>query len=178
MLGNPKNESKMQLLHTLFVIAGLIFCLWLLAPDWLSDRNRFLSSLMSHEILNVYGVLVAIALANAAQIHLTLNSLEERRGKTHFDPVRKELRDDAKLLVYSFLYAVIILIIKGMLHTEREIAAVNGILLLVLFIHLLVTWDLFISVMHISAFIRQGGVGKGGSRSSASEEQKGDGARQ
>ena len=79
--------------------------------DVVKQLYTFLRDYMGFEVLSVYGVLVAITLANAGQIHLTLAKLEERRNKsyTEFEEARKEIKQSCLLLVTAFVIAIILL---------------------------------------------------------------------
>ena len=139
----------------LIVAAGVLSALWACEPQLISDRNRFLANFVNHEILNVYGVLVAITLANAAQVHLTLNRLEERRNRVYFDVVRRELQQDAFALVTTFCIAVVLLVMKGNVDHEPSIAAINASALWILLIQIVLTWDVFAAVMGVAADLRK-----------------------
>lgn len=155
-----------------FIANGAVafFCavVWVCSPSWLSDGgNSFLKNFINHEILNVYGVLVAITLTNAAQVHLSLNRLEERRGDpSFFAEVRAELVQDAIWLIATFVIAVVALIVKGVLDGERTTALINAIALCLLFSQIMISWDVFRSVMNVSAVRKSDGEKQGKSEKS------------
>lgn len=90
------------------------------APDVISDKNAFLSGFVNHELLNILGVIVAITLASAAQLHLTLNSIEERIGQDNsFVSTRAGIRSSVYGLICLFLIALLIVMFKPMLASEN-----------------------------------------------------------
>lgn len=122
-----------------------------------------MGSYLSFEVLSAYAVLLAITLANASQIHLTLNRLEERRNRLYpeFDKARREIKGSCLALVATFVIAILLLFTKGIVVDKRGIAAINGLNLWILFAQIAITWDVFAAVMLIGADVRRVRSGNG-----------------
>ena len=68
---------------------------------------------VNHEFLNVLGVILAITLASAAQIHLAFNRIEERMGQPGgLSKSRQNLRKAAYWLIGLFLAGIAIVVTK------------------------------------------------------------------
>ncbi|MGH1417550.1 MAG: hypothetical protein ACRBCJ_01695 [Hyphomicrobiaceae bacterium] len=82
-------------------------------PEWVDDSNRFFREFVNHEFINVLGVILAITLASAAQIHLAFNRIEERyKVRNALEKTRGELRNNAYWLIGLFLFGVVIVVTK------------------------------------------------------------------
>jgi hypothetical protein len=82
-------------------------------PDWISDSNLFLKNFVNHEFLNVLGVVLAITLASAAQLHLAFNRIEEQyRVANALSRTRARLRQNTLTLIVLFLVSVVVVVIK------------------------------------------------------------------
>lgn len=120
----------------LMVTATIVVVLAIGAPTVLGDTNNsFLKGFVNHELLAVLGVILAITLASAGQIHLTLNSIEERLGLpgATFHRTRAGVRSSAYWLIGLFLMAVLLVVLKPLLarHDWSE-TLFNGAALVVL----------------------------------------------
>jgi Na+/proline symporter len=94
------------------------------APRLLDDRNSFLSDFVNHEYLNVLGVILAITIASSAQIHLTLNGIEEKYKRENvFSETRRGVLAAVHWLIGIFLIAVILVVSKPLLASEGWSAA-------------------------------------------------------
>jgi hypothetical protein len=87
----------------LIVLSGVIAAISSSSPSVLSDKNEFLSRFVGSDLLNTLGVILAITLASAAQLHLAFNAIEERAEKTVFKKSRDGLRQAASWLIGLFL---------------------------------------------------------------------------
>src|SRR5690606_5909899 len=100
----------------LIVSAALVVVLAAAAPSVLSDeKNSFLKDFVNHEFLNVLGVILAITLASAGQIHLALNRIEERQQKIFLIKTRAGVRSAAYWLIGLFLLAVVLVVVKPLI---------------------------------------------------------------
>lgn len=97
----------------LFIGLVLVIVLSVCQPQVLGDKNSFLKDFINHEILNILGIILAITLASAAQLHLKFNEIEERAGKEILSESRKEVKSNALWLIYLFVVAMILVLIKS-----------------------------------------------------------------
>jgi hypothetical protein len=100
---------------TLIVTFAIVIVLSACAPNILSDNNTFLKSFSDEGLLNVLGVILAITVASAGQLHLTLNQAEERHGKIIFNRARSGVKAATYMLIALFLLAVLLVATKPML---------------------------------------------------------------
>jgi hypothetical protein len=107
--------SKSVAYCTLIVTFALVIALSACAPSVLSDSNTFLKSFADEGLLDVLGVILAITVASAGQLHLTLNQAEERHGKIIFTRTRSGVRTATYMLIALFLVAVLLVVTKPML---------------------------------------------------------------
>lgn len=97
-------------------------------PAWLADSNAFLKDFVGANLLNVLGVILAITLASAAQLHLEFNKAEERSNKRGFKASRDAVRSAAYLLIGLFCLSVFVLICKAAVSpAERGQAIANSL---------------------------------------------------
>ena len=83
-------------------------------PRILGDGNKFLDEYAGVDMLNVLGVILAITLASAGQLHLTLNQIEERRKtKGVFVATRASIVRSAYAMIWLFCVAMLLLAIKS-----------------------------------------------------------------
>jgi hypothetical protein len=101
---------------TLIVSAGIIIVLSAYAPLLLSDANRFLREFVNHEFLSVLGVILAITLASTAQLHLTLNQIEERYKQAGgLSRTKVHVHRAAHCLIWLFVAGVTVVVLKPIL---------------------------------------------------------------
>ena len=100
----------------------------------MSDQNEFLKNFVNHEFLNLLGVILAITLASAAQLHLTLNQIEERHRTRHaFLSTRANIRQGAYFLIGAFIFGSVLVTAKPHLgKAEWAEALINGMALILL----------------------------------------------
>jgi hypothetical protein len=104
--------SKSVAYCTLIVTFALIVALSACAPNVLSDSNAFLKSFADEGLLDVLGVILAITVASAGQLHLTLNQAEERRGKIIFNRTRSGVKSATYMLIALFIGAIVLVVAK------------------------------------------------------------------
>lgn len=127
------------------------------APNILSDSNLFLESFVSENLLNVLGVILAITLASAGNLHLTLVQIEERLDKSCFDTMRKGIRIAANYLIGIFLFAVVLTVLKPALAKNAWSQTLfNGAALFLLLWYILILISLTHGVLAIKAEIKEG----------------------
>jgi len=133
------NFNVVLLFATLTLTGAVIIS----APDWISDSNSFLKSFVGEQLLSALGVILAINLASLAQLHLSLNKIEERRGEKFLAGARAEIRSSARWMIGLFVAAVVIVVLKPLIGTHpRALAAANGSALFILGFYILVMADI------------------------------------
>lgn len=124
---------------TLIVAAGVIIALSVCAPQILSDKNGFLEKFVGSDLLNILGVILAITLASAGQLHLAFNQIEERHKTPGLRTSRAGVHNAAYFLIFLFLLAVLIMIVKSALPKEEWIQSlVNGAEIFILLWYILI----------------------------------------
>lgn len=137
----------------LIVSFGTIACIAAAAPRWLDDSNRFLKAFVGHELLSILGIILAITLASASQIHLKFNDIEEKAGKNFLEESRNELATSAYALIASFFVAIILVSVKSLFVDHGfGIAFVNGLALWLLLFNLLILLDITVGIFSIGPF--------------------------
>lgn len=123
----------------LIIVGGVSIILIATKPEWVSDDNKFLLNFVNHELINVLGVILAITLASAAQIHLAFNRIEERyKVRNALEKSRRELRQDTYWLIALFLIGVAIAVVKPICGDSRYVAGFfNMAALFILLFHVL-----------------------------------------
>jgi len=96
----------------LIVSAALVVVLAVCAPGLLSDQNEFLKGFVGDGLLDVLGVILAITLASAGQLHLTLNQIEEKHKRHIFARMRGGIKTAATALIILFVVAVTVVAAK------------------------------------------------------------------
>lgn len=141
---------------SLIVMSGIVITLSVSCPTVLGDSNAFLKNFVNHEFLNILGVVLAITVASAAQLHLTFNQIEERFKKRGFSKARSGVQQAAYWLIGLFLVSVVLVVAKPLLACDYEWAQslFNGAALLILLWYVLVlialTQGVFAIKSHIS----------------------------
>lgn len=125
---------------SIIMAAGLISAFAVSSPETLSDKNAFLLNFVNHELLNVLGVILAITLASAGQLHLAFNKLEEQyRQKGGMSRTRAQVHRAAYWLIGLFFMAVILVVAKPRLALEPwSQTAFNGAALIILLCNVIV----------------------------------------
>lgn len=142
----------------IFVVAlGVWAALSFAAPWVLCDgKNGFLKGFVNHELLGVLGVILAITLASAGNIHLTLNTLEEAAGKIFLMATRQAVKSSAYSLIFVFGLAVLLVTIKPHVgDSETATSLVNGFALILLLVNILVLTDLTQLVFRIGPMMKK-----------------------
>lgn len=133
----------------LIVSLGAIVCGAAYAPRWLNDDNEFLRAFISYELLEILGVVLAITLASASQIHLKFNEIEEQLGRD-FLQARQELAISTYALIASFVASIALVMVKPILvHHNVGIALLNGLGLWILILNVLILFDITAGIFSI-----------------------------
>ena len=129
---------------SLIVGAGITVALAICAPALLSDNNGFLKGFVGNELLAVLGVILAITLGTAAQLHLTFNKIEEDyKQRNALNTSRKSVQSGAYWLIGLFLFALLLVVVKPLLAlSEWSQTLFNGTAIIVLIAYVLALIDL------------------------------------
>jgi len=138
----------------LSLAAACIVCISAAAPRWLNDDNSFLKTFISQDLLSILGVILAITLASASQIHLKFNDLEERAGKRFLSNSRNEVKEASYCLLFSFIAAVFLVIIKPIVVSHNfGVSFINGIGLWILLLNIIILFDITAGIFAVGPMI-------------------------
>lgn len=141
----------------LIVAAGVVIALAAAAPSVLSDQNTFLKDFAGKGLLDVLGVILAITLASAGNLHLSLNQIEERHNRHGFERTRRSIRMAASFLIGLFLIAVMLMVTKAQLgQSPWSQSLFNGFALIILLWNVLLLVSLTQVAFAIKAEIVEG----------------------
>jgi hypothetical protein len=134
-----------------FIVSIGIWIILSISEPWvLSDENKFLKDFVNHELLNVLGVIMAITLASAANLHLEFNKIEDAASKTFLTNTRGKVKFSAFSMIVIFFLAVVVVVLKSHLATNDISASfINGSAILLILFNLLVLIDLTMLVFSI-----------------------------
>ncbi len=140
----------------LIALAAVLTCVVTYRPEWLS-ANTFLDGFVNHEILALFAVVLTVTLASVANIHLSINRMiahsfsNDAIAREMANKIKSEIRDNSRIIFFSFFAALFALIIKGLMPSEAiHISAVNGFLIWVLVLNLLTIMDVYNVVYGLS----------------------------
>ncbi|BBK30374.1 hypothetical protein STHU_10080 [Allostella humosa] len=137
----------------LVIAAALVVVMAASAPMVLSDKNTFLMGFVNHEFLNLLGVILAITIASAAQLHLALNNIEEKHGgKDIFVRTRRGIRSGSYYLIALFLIGIVVVVAKPHLaHNEWSQTVFNGSALFILLWYALILVSVTNGILAVKA---------------------------
>jgi hypothetical protein len=131
---------------SLIAVAAVLAVCVIVVPTWLSDDNSFVKEYSQHDMLPILGVILAITLASAAQLHLEFNKIEERAGRQVLTRSRAAVRGAAYGLIGLFLAAAALAILKPIFpQTDRSQASFNSLSVFILF------WNIIILIEIVQA---------------------------
>jgi len=135
------------------ILSFVVIC----KPEWLAE-NSFLSDFVSEQLLALLAVMMTITFASAANIHLVLNRIianvfrdNIQDGHRRSEPARKEINEDVWLMFGGFVFVCISLLFKGGLDGELVLAIVHGVAVFVIFLYILVFYDIYRVVFRLAA---------------------------
>jgi hypothetical protein len=113
---------------------ALVAILAIFRPSTLSDHNLFLAGFVTHELLSILGVILAITIASAGQLHLTLNEVERLyKSPGAFNKTRRGVHSAAYVLIGLFLAALAVVLIKPLVPSaEWSQSIFNGLAVVIL----------------------------------------------
>jgi len=140
----------------LLCVAAVLAATAVAQPALLSDKNRFLHDLVGTELLNVLGVILAISLASAANLHLEFNKIEERYNKKGLTKSRDGIKRATYWLISLFLIGIVVVVVKPVVgSSDLGEAIFNSLGLFVLFWNVLVLSSLVQAAFAITPEIKQ-----------------------
>jgi hypothetical protein len=143
--------KNIAIISLIAVFSVLIICI-IMQPSWLSDSNQFVGEFAGRDMLPILGVILAITLASAAQLHLEFNKIEEKAGREILNKSRTAVRGAAYGLIGLFLVGSFLSVVKSIVcHTERAQATVNGLCLFVLFFNIIILVEIIQAAFAIPA---------------------------
>jgi hypothetical protein len=96
----------------MIVLAGLFAAISICRPAVLAD-NEFITGFVVHDALNIMAVIMTIAIASIATIHIWFNELETKHDAKVFGAARREINHDAFLLIWLFVGELFLLIVRS-----------------------------------------------------------------
>lgn len=149
-----QNVSKSVSWILLIAAGTIVIVLSAVRPNVLSDSNVFLHGFVGEGLLDVLGVILAITLASAGQLHLTLNQIEEKYGKHSFPRMRSGMKQAATALIILFVLAILLVVVKPLAaSTNWQQSLFNGAALFILLWNVLLLVSLTHGVFAIKADI-------------------------
>jgi hypothetical protein len=140
----------------LIITVGVILAAVISEPSFLSDNNKFLKDFVNHELLSILGVVLAITLASAANLHLEFNKIEEKFKATGLSKSRGNIKNGAYALIIMFFASVCIVVLKPIIADgERSQAVFNGFALLIVEWYILIMTDMLETTFAIPAHIAE-----------------------
>lgn len=103
---------KRVYIFALIVLSGLLSSISICRPPILSD-NEFVRGFVVHDALNIMAVIMTIAIASIATIHIWFNELEAKHEAKVFGAARREINHDAFLLIWLFVGELALLIVRN-----------------------------------------------------------------
>lgn len=136
---------------TLTFFATFLGSIVVYRPYWLAD-NKFLDDFISSEIVAVLVLILTITFASVANIHLTLTRISSLvDDSAAIGKIRKRINRSASLILWSFIFAILMLIVKGWsLGNVYLVALSHGACLLILLLNVLILHTIYRSVFWLS----------------------------
>ena len=103
---------KKYFLIATIALTAVFICFAISAPDVLPS-NDFLEKFLGPDILNIMAVIMTIAIASIATIHIWFNELENKHGKKVFGHARNEINQDASSLIGFFILETVVLFLRS-----------------------------------------------------------------
>lgn len=134
---------------------AVLSCCVISAPEFISDKNSFLRSFVSDQMLSVVGFMMTITLASAANLHLEFNKIEERYQRVGLQKARHEVHSSAYWMIGVFTSSVFLVVLKPIFSCgDRSQAICNSIAIIILLLNILVLVDLTRTAFGIKAEIK------------------------
>lgn len=135
-----------------FLAIGLAIVLSVMAisrPEWLSE-NTFLASFITHEALALMAVILTVTLAAVGNVIVSINRLVSRvesaseELKQSAAEAKSQIKRSAWLIFYGFVFAVIVMFVKGLSMENSQIIAIcNAIIIWLIGLYCLALHDIY-----------------------------------
>jgi hypothetical protein len=96
----------------LIVLSGVFAAASVCRPDLLA-ANEFVQGFVTHDALSIMAVIMTIAIASIATIHIWFNELEAKHETKVFGKARREINHDAFVMIWLFIGELALLIIRN-----------------------------------------------------------------
>lgn len=141
----------------LIVLALLLGAICACKPAWLSD-NEFLNEFVGSDYLSLLSVMMTVTLAAVATVRVSIARMaaEKFTGKPKIqealEEVKSEITQNAWVIVFSFIAALLLVILEGSFDHENDLyrATAFALALWILALHLLATFDVYRVMFAIS----------------------------
>jgi hypothetical protein len=93
---------KVIYITLLVVLTGVFSTTSICRPELLAT-NEFVGDFLKHDVLAIMAVIMTIAIASIATIHIWFNELEAKHERRIFGAARREINHDAFILIWLFI---------------------------------------------------------------------------
>ena len=123
----------------------------------------FITTFLQGKALDIMGIILPINIASICQLHISMNSMEERVNREIFTQSRKDIKITMMILVFGFVLSFFLIFIKscfistdGVITHKEFVHLINAIHLFVFFSYVYALYELCIdSILTIPALIKK-----------------------
>ncbi|MFT6531666.1 MAG: hypothetical protein ACJASC_001208 [Limimaricola cinnabarinus] len=135
--------SKFLLVSSILSLTSAV--IW--RPDWVSDENAFLREFIDHDYLSFLGLVLTITVASLSQLHLSLDKLKSQLATEEIDPIRREIKHSAVVMIMLFAASLLLIVAKPIiLDIESAAAIINSACIFFIIFYLLVLSDITLAI--------------------------------
>ena len=125
-----------QIARVVFVSLTVISVVVAVRTDWFSDeRNSFLRNFVNQELLTLLGVVLAITLASVASLQVAFDKVKDNIDGLKLTNTRTAVRSAIMSLNWTFLGAVLLVVIKPLMPTGCTLVSLANATALLLVIY-------------------------------------------
>ena len=127
----------------IIVTLGVLITLSVSEPWVLGDSNVFLKDFVNHEYLNLLGVVLAITIASAGNLHLEFNKIEDAKKIKFLVKTRMYLKRTINILIAIFVISIPLVVAKPLLpKSDISSSLVNSAALFFVLLNALALFDI------------------------------------
>jgi Na+/proline symporter len=116
--------SNTVALIVLSIVGVVVVAFSLRSPEILAG-NTFLQGFVNHEFMSLLGVILAITLASAAQLHLSLRQIEARhKNPDMLSGARRAVKNAAYGLIFLFVFGFVVVLLKPIFREEEVLVSI------------------------------------------------------
>ena len=124
----------------------------------------FITTFLQGKALDIMGIILPINIASICQLHISMNSMEERVNREIFTQSRKDIKITMMILVFGFVLSFFLIFIKscfidtnGSIVSQKALVhSINAVHLFVFFSYVYALYELCIdSILTIPALIKK-----------------------